>query len=147
MSSRAEIPVSPPFVAQQAGGPGADDGVSVAEAGKGVTFRKSGGLVQRPERVEGAHVGVGTQQRAQKRCGGGVATFAEQAYRRVPVPLVGMREKSDEFRGVLGGEIHVPLQRGVFRADAVDSTGRGIDLVLVMLAVGDVEVVHVGHDE
>jgi hypothetical protein len=58
-----------------------------------------------------------------------------------------MRQKTNEFRGGLGGEIHVPLKRGVLAADTVDTTGRGIDLVLVMLPVGDVKVVHVGHDE
>ena len=58
-----------------------------------------------------------------------------------------MTEQGHQLGGRLAFEVRVGLELSVLVAEAIHAASRGIDLVLVVLAVRDVIFVHVGHEE
>ena len=58
-----------------------------------------------------------------------------------------MAEQGHELGGRLGLQVRIGLQFGVLIAEAIQTAGRRIDLVLIMLTVRDVVFVHVAHEE
>ncbi len=117
------------------------------EARQGGRRVESIDLVQRPERVEAGNSGVGTDKRTELREDISIPPFAQESNGRHAVPLVRVSQQRHEFRGRAGREVEIGLTRGIRAGDPVDAAGRGIDLVLVVLSVGDVELVHVRHVE
>ncbi len=106
---------------------------------------KPGGLVKRPERIQRPDSGAfddGLLQGGHDRL---VFSFAEDTHGGVAMPFVRMTQQPNEIGTRFGGEIEIFLQSRALADDAVDAAGRGIDLVLVVLSVGDVILVHVRH--
>ena len=65
----------------------------------------------------------------------------------MPVPAVGMLQQAHQSIGGLGTQVQVPLQRLLLAPQPEDTPRSGIDLALVVLAVGDVVVVEVADQD
>ena len=102
-------------------------------------------LMQHPKRIERGQSGVPAKDFLQPRRACGVFPFPQQSDRGVPMPLVRVSQQGDEFSGRFDFQVDIRFQWPAFAAKPVNAARRAVNLVLVMLAVGDVVFVEVGH--
>ena len=70
--------------------------------------------------------------------------FREEADRGLALPWIGVAEEADQFRRGKASETGHLASWRIPSAQPVDAAGIGIDLALVILAVGDVFLAEVG---
>ena len=143
----AEATVHAILVAQETRGPETNRSVGMGQRSDGTRIGERVGLIERPERAEGSPTLVGREQRVEQGDRLRVATFGQELQRSRAVELVRMAEQRHELGGRLAFEIRIGLELGILVAEAVEAAGRRIDLVLVVLTVGDVVFVHIAHEE
>ena len=147
MLAGPEVALQTPLVSEEARGPHPHGRRRVPQRDQRRDRVKPRTLVQRPHRVESPHALVARDDLLQ--CGRRrrILALAEHTHRGVAVPLVRMRQQGDELGRGFHREVGVRFKRRVLAAQAVHAAGRGIDLVLIVLTVRDVELVHVAHEE
>ena len=104
-------------------------------------------LVKRPERVERGGSAAAHGDFLQLRHGRLVSAFAEKAGRGAAMPFVRMIEKGKQLIAGQGREREFVLEFHPLPRDPVDPSRRRIDLILIVLAVGDVEFIHISDME